>query len=817
MLENAHREQSVNIEAEMRSSYLDYAMSVIIGRALPDVRDGLKPVHRRVLYSMEESSTLHNRPYKKSARIVGDVIGKYHPHGDVAVYDALVRMAQDFSMRETLIDGQGNFGSVDGDSPAAMRYTEVRMAQIAEELLSDIDKETVDFQPNYDESLQEPQVLPSRFPNLLVNGASGIAVGMATKIPPHNLSEVVDGLLHLLDQPEATPRQLMQFIPGPDFPTGGFICGRSGIEEAYLTGRGIFQIRAKTSFEEIGKKREAITISELPFQVNKARLIEKIAQLVTQKRIRGISDLRDESDRRGMRVVIELKKGEHPQVVLNTLFKLTAMQLAFGTVLLAIVEGRPRILNLKQVLQLFLEHRKEIVTRRSTFDLSKAQEREHILEGLQKALDHLEEIIGLIRKSPSPTEARQQLMATLDFTPKQAQAILQMRLQRLTGLERQKILQERQQQHEQIKLLKSILSDESVLASVIREELQQIQRRYRSNRRTEIVDYEVDLTAEDLIPEEPMVISATQSGYIKRTSLSAYRSQHRGGKGRIGMSTRIEEDVIDYLFVASTHSYILTFLDSGRMHWLKVWTIPHVGTGGKGKPIVNLIDMQPTDKACKMIPIQDLSRLGYVVMTSRAGYIKRTAIAAFAKPRRAGIIACSVDPGDQLIGVQLSTGHEDILLFTRHGQAIRFRQQDVRAMGRTARGVRGVSLRQGDEVVDMAILSDANADILAVTENGFGKRTPVLEYRLQGRGGKGVINISTSARNGRVVATCQVTETSEVILITENGKLIRLEAGRIRQTVTRSAQGVKLIDLEAGDRVAAVGLVPVEDAKADTD
>ncbi|MFQ5740885.1 MAG: DNA gyrase subunit A [Acidobacteriota bacterium] len=807
------REVPVNIEEEMKASYLDYAMSVIIGRALPDVRDGLKPVHRRVLYSMQELGNTHAKPYKKSARICGDVIGKYHPHGEAAVYDTMVRMAQDFSMREMLVDGQGNFGSVDGDSPAAMRYTEVRLSRIAEELLADLDKETVDFQPNYDESLTEPRVLPGKFPNLLVNGASGIAVGMATNIPPHNLSEVIDALLLLIDRPDASLAELMERVPGPDFPTAAFVYGKTGIWQAYQSGRGIIRMRARTSFEEVRADRQAIIVEELPYQVNKARLIERIAQLVAQKRIQGISDLRDESDREGMRIVVEIKRGEEPQIVLNTLFQLTSMQSSFGVILLAIVEGRPRVLSLAEVLNYFLDHRKEVVRRRTAFELRKAEKRAHILEGLREALDHLDQVIALIRSSRSPGEARSELTRLYAFTDLQAQAVLEMRLQRLTGLEREKIVSEYTEVLERMATLREILSHEERLKGVIKEELVEIQRNYRSDRRTEILDWEADLTVEDLIAEEQMVITATHNGYIKRTSLSQYKSQHRGGKGRIGMKTRTEEDVVDYLFVASTHSYILIFTSKGKLHWLKVWRIPEVSTAGKGKAIVNLIDIDPGDHVADMIAVADFSTPAHVVMASRRGYIKKTALEAFSNPRAAGIIACRVDEGDELISVARSDAGQDVLLFSSLGKAIRFGGDQVRQMGRTARGVRGVRLRSGDHLVGMDIVDDLEADVLAVTKNGYGKRTPLCEYRRQGRGGLGVINIKTTERNGRICGAFQVHEDSEIIIITENGKIIRMEAARIRQTRARSALGVKLMELEPGDRIAAVTRLPAEEEK----
>jgi len=817
MHEYRGQEIAVNIEEEMKTSYMDYAMSVIIGRALPDVRDGLKPVHRRILHAMNELGNTHTKPYKKSARVVGDVIGKYHPHGDAAVYDSLVRMAQNFSMREVLIDGQGNFGSIDGDSAAAMRYTEVRMPRIVQELLADIDKETVDFQPNYDDSLSEPIVLPAKYPNLLVNGASGIAVGMATNIPPHNLGEIIDAALLLIDRPDASVAELMELVPGPDFPTGAFVYGREGIVQAYTSGRGIVRLRARTSTESIGKDREAIIIQALPYQVNKAKLVEKIAQLVHSKKIDGISDLRDESDREGMRVVIELKRDEQPQIILNQLYKLTPMQTSFGIILLALVDGQPRILSLAEVINLFLEHRKEIVRRRSTYELNKAEKRAHVLEGLKQALDHLDAVIDLIRSSKSPAEAREQLSVEFEFTEVQAHAILDMKLQRLTGLERDKIIQEHDELIKKIAELKEILASGKVLKGVIKEELIEIQKHYQNPRRTVILDQQVELTMEDLIVEEPVVITATHNGYIKRTVLHIYRSQHRGGKGRIGMSTRTEEDVIDYLFAASTHSYILIFTDRGKVHWLKVYKIPEVGSAGKGKPIINLVKLDKGERVSDMIAVQDFTQPGQVVMASRQGYIKKTDLKAFSHPRVNGIIACSVAEGDELIAVGRTQGDDDILLSSRQGKAIRFSEKDVRSMGRTARGVRGIRLGKGDRIVSMGIVRDESGDILAVTENGYGKRTPASEYRRQRRSGQGVINIKTSKRNGKVVGAFSVKDDSELIIITERGKILRLEAARIRQTISRGTQGVKLIDLGEEDKVADITLVPEEERKAQID
>ena len=811
MPEHRGREIPVNIEEEMKASYLDYAMSVIVGRALPDVRDGLKPVHRRVLYAMHQLGNVHNKAYKKSARVVGDVIGKYHPHGDVAVYDTIVRMAQDFSMRELLVDGQGNFGSVDGDSAAAMRYTEIRMSRIAEELLADIDRETVEFQANYDDSLTEPVVLPARVPNLIVNGTSGIAVGMATNIPPHNLGEVVNAALLLIDRADASPAELMELVPGPDFPTGAFIYGREGIRQAYKTGRGIIKLRARASMEKVGKDRDAIIIDELPYQVNKARLVEKIAHLVHAKKLDGISDLRDESDREGMRVVIELKRGEQPQIVLNKLYKLTPMQTSFGVILLAVVDGQPRVLTLAKIINLFLDHRKEVVRCRTIYDLTKAQKRAHILEGLKKALDHLDAVITLIRKAKSPAEAKEQLSGQFELTEIQAQAILDMRLQRLTGLEQNKIVEEYEEILKKIAELEKILSSEKELKQVIKDELVEIQENYQNPRRTVIVDEEVELTMEDLIAEEDAVITVTHNGYIKRTALHIYKSQRRGGKGRIGMSTRTEEDVIDYLFVASTHSYLLVFTDRGKVHWLKVYEIPEVGSAGRGKPVGNLINLERGERVAGIIAVKDFSAPGFIAMVSRQGYMKKTALSAFSHPRSTGIIACAVKEGDELIAVGTTAGNNDIHLCSRKGKAIRFSETQVRKMGRTARGVKGMTLKGEDVLVGMDIIDDDSEAILAVTQNGYGKRTPLSEYRRQGRGGQGVINIKTTKRNGPVVSAFTVKDDDEIIIITAKGKIIRQQAGRIRQTISRGAQGVKLMDLGDDDEVAAVTRVPQED------
>jgi DNA gyrase subunit A len=803
----------VNLIDEMRKSYLDYAMSVIVGRALPDARDGLKPVHRRVLYAMRDLGNTYNKAYKKSARIVGDVIGKYHPHGDTAVYDTIVRLVQDFSIRYPLIDGQGNFGSVDGDNAAAMRYTEIRMAHISDELLADIEKETVDFGPNYDGSLTEPLVLPAKFPNLLVNGSSGIAVGMATNIPPHNLTEIIQAAILLIENPQASLDELMALVPGPDFPTAGFIYGRSGIRSAYQNGRGIIIMRARAAIERLGRDREAIVVTEIPFQTNKAKLIERIADLVRDKKLEGVSDLRDESDREGMRIVIEIKKDQPAQVVLNNLYKMTPMQSSFGIILLAIVNSQPRILSLSEALTCFVDHRKDVVRRRTIFDLEKAEARLHILDGLRRALDMLDAIITLIRSSKEPAAAKEGLMTQFQFSAIQAQAILDMRLQRLTGLEREKLYTEYEETLKLIARLKEILASEQVLKGVIIEELKAVQKSYGNARRTEIIDEEVEITLEDLIAVEDVVITLTHSGYIKRTSASLYHSQGRGGKGRIGMTTR-EEDFIDHVFVASTHSYLLIFTNLGRVYWLKVYEIPDVGTAGKGKAIVNLVNMSKEEKIADIVSVKEFDVDSYVVMASRKGIIKKTALSEYSNPRSAGIIAVAVAEDDELIGCQLTDGSYDILLATRKGKSIRFSEQDVREMGRTARGVIGIRMAPDDRVVAMSALK-GEGQFLTVTEKGFGKRTAVEEYPRQGRGGSGVINIRVGEKNGEVVNTCHVNEGSCVMLITAQGKLIKLYVDQIRNTQSRAALGVKCIDLDEGDVVTSVTVVASEEAEAE--
>ncbi|MEO8603482.1 MAG: DNA gyrase subunit A [bacterium] len=801
----------VAIEDEMRQSFMDYAMSVIISRALPDARDGLKPVHRRSLFAMYDLNNDWNRPYKKSARIVGDVIGKYHPHGDSAVYETIVRMAQDFALRYPLVDGQGNFGSVDGDRAAAMRYTEIRMARIASEMLADLDKETVDFQPNYDDSMQEPVVLPARIPNLLVNGSSGIAVGMATNIPPHNLGEVVDGLIALIDNPGLTIAELMHHIPGPDFPTAGFLHGRRAIREAYHTGRGVLILRAKTEIEEAGdKSRAKIIVRELPYQVNKARMVERIAELVNEKRLEGIADLRDESDRDGMRVVIELKRDAVPEVVQNQLFKLTQLQESFGVNMLAIVGGRPKLLTLKAALEVFLEHRKDVVTRRTVFELRKAQDRLHILDGLKIALDHLDAVIALIRAASDPAMARSGLMSQFGLSELQAQAILDMRLQRLTNMERDKILEERTEVLRQIARFQEILGDANEVAKIIATELREVRAQYADARRTVIVDESTDLNVEDLIAEADMVVTVSHEGYIKRNPVAEYRAQRRGGRGKIGATTK-DEDFIEHLFVASTHAYMLVFTTGGKLFWVKVHELPQVGRQARGKAIVNLISLAPNEKVSAFLPVREFTPGRFVLFATKDGTVKKTALDDYANPRPSGIIAIKLNLGDELIGVRLTDGSQDVVLSSAEGQTIRFRESDVRPMGRNAAGVRGIQLDPGDAVVAVDVVTP-DTTLLVVADKGYGKRTALDEYRLTGRGGKGVITMNVTERVGRVVGVRMVRDDDHVMLITDGGTVIRMPVRGI-SVIGRNTQGVRLIDVAEGEKV--VGLACVAETEND--
>jgi len=801
----------VNIEDEMKESYLSYSMSVIIGRALPDVRDGLKPVHRRILYGMEEAGNQWNRPYKKSARIVGDVMGKYHPHGDAAIYDALVRMAQDFSMRYTLVDGQGNFGSIDGDPPAAMRYTEVRLDRIASEMLADLEKETVDFVPNYDGGEKEPLVLPAKIPNLLLNGSSGIAVGMSTNIPPHNLSELIDAIVAQAGNPDITLDELMKHLPGPDFPTGGFITGRAPIREAYETGRGIIRIRAKARIERQKKgDREIIIVSEIPYQVNKVKLIERIAELVKDEKIKGISDIRDESDREGIRIVIEIRRGDNADVVLNQLYKHTQMDTSFGIIMLALVRNQPRVLSLKETISHFIEHRKEVVTRRTQYELGKAEERLHILEGLKIALDHLDEVIALIRKSASPQEAKEGLMLKLGLSDPQAQAILDMRLQRLTALERDKILEERKELINTVKRLKEILEHEHLILGIVTEELKEIREKYGDERRTEILESSEEISIEDLIADEDMVVTITHDGYVKTTPLSVYRSQRRGGKGRTGITTK-ELDFVETLFIASKHNYVLFFTNLGRCYWIKVHEIPEAGPTARGKALVNLLSLSDGEKVAAVLPVREFKESQYIIMATKNGIVKKTKLMAYSNPRAGGIIALNIREDDELIEAKLTNGSDEILLTSYFGQAIRFEEDDVRDMGRTATGVIGIRLDEGDQVVSLEVIENKEAQVLTVTEMGYGKRTLVDEYRVTGRGGKGIITIKTTGKNGRVVGAFQVTNDTQIMIITTpGGKVIRLNASEI-SVYGRGTQGVRLIDLEADEKVAAVAKVVERD------
>lgn len=800
----AVRLTQVTIEDEMRLSYLDYAMSVIVGRALPDVRDGLKPVHRRILYGMNQMGLAHNRAYRKSAKIVGEIMGNYHPHGDSAIYDTLVRMAQDFNLRYTLVDGQGNYGSVDGDPPAAMRYTEARLMKLAGEMLADIDRDTVDFGPTYDESDVEPLVLPANVPNLLINGAGGIAVGYATNIPTHNLGEVVTALLRVLDDPDVSIAQLMESLPGPDFPTAGFIYGTQGITDAYETGRGLLTLRANAHVEADEKRdRESLIVTEIPYQVNKAKLIEKIADLVHDKRVEGIADVRDESDRDGIRVVIELKKGEMAPVILNQLYKHTPLQNTFGVIMLALVNNRPEILNLKQILVAFLAHRREVVMRRSAYELRKAKERAHVLEGLKVAIEQLDDVIALIRQAASPDEAKTGLTQRFPLSDVQAQAILDMRLQRLTQLEQRKLSQESEELQAKIASLQAILGSEDLVKRIIKDELIRLKDSYQDTRRTRIIPQEAEINAEDLIADEEMAVSISHAGYMKRGPVSDYRAQHRGGKGKIGMGVK-DEDFVETILTASTHDFILFFTDAGKVYWLKVHEIPEAGRTSKGKAMVNVLALGPEERVTATLPVREFSDASYVVMATRAGYIKKTPLSAYGHPRQGGIIALSLEHGDKLIGVEITNGQSDVILGTRTGLVIRFREQDVRSVGRTARGVRGMRVAGTNHVIGMAVIRpDADASILTVTERGFGKRTVATEYRTQGRGGRGVISIKVTDKNGRAVSFHQVRESDEIMIMTAEGKILRTKVDALRD-IGRNAQGVRLIDMEDPDRVVSV-------------
>ena len=836
--------QPINIEEEMRRSYLDYSMSVIIGRALPEIRDGLKPVHRRILYAMQDMGVLHNRKHMKCAGVVGECLKKYHPHGDSAVYDALVRLAQPWSMRYPLIDGQGNFGSVDGDPPAAYRYTECRLMSIAEEMMADIEKDTVDFVENFDNTTAEPVVLPTRYPNLIVNGANGIAVGMATNIPPHNLTEIVDATITLVNNPKAGLAEVMQFVQGPDFPTGGFIHGKGGIVDAYKTGRGRFMMRAKAAIENISGGRQAIVVTEIPYQVNKARMVERIAELTNNKVIDDISDIRDESDRDGMRVVVELKRGAEPQIVLNQLYKHTQMQESFSMIFLAVANNQPKEMGLVQAIRYFIEHRIDVVRRRTAFLLAKAKDREHILEGYRLALDHIDNVIAIIRGSADRANARENLIAyfagkkidinttgrapKLDpekpFTLKQADAILELQLHRLTRLSIDEIVKELESIKGEIAEYESILGSEKKLRNVIVKELEEIKKEYGDARRTQIVDETTEIQLEDLIVDEQVAVTVSHAGYLKRTPITTYRSQRRGGTGRRGMSTR-EEDFVERLYIASTHAYLLVFTNTGRVYWLKVYEIPDVGAAGKGKHVGNLVALQPGETVRAILPVRDLEEENkYVFFVTRQGTVKKTPLKDFCNVMSRGIIAIGIDKEDELVGAQITDGNQILFLASHEGMAIRFHEDDVRSMGRPAFGVRGMDLDKGDYIVGMAVTAKekptrkqaenggAVADrILSVTENAYGKRTDVDEYRLQSRGGKGVINVKTTSRNGKVVSIMLVTEDSEVMIISQYGKIIRTETEQIR-AAGRSTQGVRLLHLEEGDRVAAAVVIPAEEA-----
>ena len=815
-IEEQESKPEISIERELKKSYLDYAMSVIVGRALPDVRDGLKPVHRRSLYAMRELGVHFNRPYVKSARIVGDVIGKFHPHGDTAAYDTIVRMAQDFSMRYPLVDGQGNFGSMDGDSPAAMRYTEARMTRIDREIIADLEKDTVDFIPNYDNSMTEPTVMPSKTPNLLINGSSGIAVGMATNIPPHNLTEVMDGLIAMVDNVHLTVSEIINIITGPDFPTGAFICGRAGIREAYETGRGSILMRSRTHIEEIkGTTREAIVVTEIPYQQNKATLIVKIAQLIKDKRIQGISEVRDESDRHGLRIVIELKKDEIADVILNQLFKMSPLQRSFGIIFLAIVNNKPEILNIKQILEHFILHRKVVVYRRTAFELNKAEEKAHLLEGLKIAISNLDDVVELIRAAKNPAEAKAELISRFDLSEIQAQSILDMRLQRLTGLERDKILQDYEEIMALIARLKEILSDEKLVMQIIRDEFVEIKEQYGDERRTEVIDAVDEILPEDMITQEDMAVTVTHSGYIKRNPVSIYRSQRRGGKGVVGVKN-IEEDFVSNLFVASTHDTILFFTNLGKVFWRKVYQLPLAGRTARGKAIVNLLELAEGEKVAAILPVVDLGKEennDTILMVTKLGRVKKTSLQEFVKPLKRGKKALTINEDDEIISAHILKGDDTIFLLSKNGSSIHFHEDDVRCMGRTAAGVRGIRLKEDDLVVG-SIVIDSDASILTVTENGYGKRSPVEEYRIQKRGGLGIMAIKASERNGNVVGGIQVADDSEVMLIANSGKMIRMPMENVR-VIGRTTQGVGLIKLADDEKVVAMDIVAPEEESDD--
>jgi DNA gyrase subunit A len=800
----------VSIETEMKKSYLDYAMSVIIGRALPDVRDGLKPVHRRVLYAMRELKNDYNKPYKKSARIVGDVIGKYHPHGDTAVYDTIVRMAQDFSMRYTLVDGQGNFGSIDGDSPAAMRYTEVRMTRLAHQMLEDLDKETVDFIPNYDESLSEPSVLPAKVPSLIINGSSGIAVGMATNIPPHNLSEVVNATSALIDDPQISIGDLMRYLPGPDFPTAGIIYGINGIHEAYKTGRGIIRMRARVDIEKDRAERETIVINEIPYQVNKARLVQKIDELIKSKHLEGASYVRDESDRHGMRIAVGLKRGAVSGVVLNLLYKHTQMESSFGIILLAVVNQRPQVLTLKEILENFVSHRKEVIIRRTRYDLNKAEERAHILEGLKIALDNLDAVVKLIRESKSPAEAKERLTDAFALTAIQAQAILDMRLQRLTGLERDKIVSDYEAVLKDIARFKEILASDRLVFDLIKTELIELKEQFGDARRTEIVAATQELTIEDMIAEEDMVVTISNSGYIKRNPITLYQSQRRGGKGKTGMGTK-DEDFVSHLFVASTHHNFLFFTNRGKVYWCKVYDIPLAGRTSRGKAIVNLLNFDEGERMTTVLTVPAFEPGCFVLMATQHGTVKKTDIMAFSRPRAGGIIALDLASEDELIKAQITDGTQNVFMASASGKSIRFHESDIRPSGRIARGVRGMRLGEQDRIVGMEAVRYGQT-LFAVTENGYGKRTSIDEYPVHKRGGKGVITIKTNERNGMVVGVLEVRDEQDVMLVTDRGKIIRMPVNNI-SVISRNTQGVKLIDMETGERVVSAACLAEAEAE----